>query len=96
MEKELRSCQESAKSIFDSYISGQSPWLLLDSSYRNMEKRYHDIDQEIGDNLEFLIIRARQRYTGSHLKDAEFFLALSTSWLPDPGPPAKRKYSISM
>lgn len=74
VEKELRSCQESAKSIFDSYISGQSPWLLLDSSYRNMEKRYHDIDQEIGDNLELLIIRARQRYMEATSKMLEFFL----------------------
>jgi hypothetical protein len=74
VEKELRSCQESAKSIFDAYVSGQRPWLLLDSSYRNMEKRYHDLDQEIGDNLEHLIIRARQRYMDTTSKMLECFL----------------------
>lgn len=74
IEKELRSCQESAKSIIDAYVSGQRPWLLLDSSYRNMEKRYHDLDQEIGDNLERLIIRSRQRYMEATSKILECFL----------------------
>jgi len=74
VEKELRSCQESAKSIFDAYVSGERPWLLLDSSYRNMEKRYHDLDQDIGDNLEHHIIRARHRYMDATSKMLERFL----------------------
>ena len=39
-----------------------------------MEKRYHDLDQEIGDNLELLIIRARQRYMDATSKILECFL----------------------
>jgi hypothetical protein len=74
LEKELRSCQESAKSIFDAYVSGERPWLLLDSSYRNMEKRFHNLDQDIGDNLEHLIIRSRQRYMDATSKLLEVFL----------------------
>lgn len=74
VEKELRSCQESAKSIFDAYVSGQRPWLLLDSSYRSMEKRFNNLDLEIGDDLEHLIIRARQRYMDATSKLLECFL----------------------
>ena len=74
VEKELRSCQESAKSIFDAYVSGERPWLLLDSSYRNMEKRFNNLDLEIGDDLEHLIIRARQRYMDATSKLLECFL----------------------
>jgi len=74
VEKELRSCQESARSIFDAYVSGQRPWLLLDSSYRNMEKRFNNLDLEIGDNLERLIIRSRQRYMDATSKILECFL----------------------
>jgi hypothetical protein len=74
VEKELRLCPESAKSIFEAYVSGDRPWLLLDSSYRNMEKRFHYLDQEIGDNLELLIIRARQRYMAATSKMLECFL----------------------
>jgi len=74
VEKELQLCPESAKSIFEAYVSGDRPWLLLDSSYRNMEKRFHYLDQEIGDNLELLIIRARQRYMAATSKMLECFL----------------------
>ena len=88
VEKELRLCPESAKSIFEAYISGDRPWLLLDSSYRNMEKRFHYLDQEIGDNLELLIIRARQRYMAATIKDAGVLPALfSARWLPNPRSP---------
>ncbi|MBN1236629.1 MAG: PglZ domain-containing protein [Methanotrichaceae archaeon] len=74
VEKELRLCQESAKSIFAAYVAGERPWLLLDSSYRNMEKRFNNLDLEIGDNLEHLIIRARQRYMEATSKMLECFL----------------------
>ena len=88
VEKELRLCPESAKSIFEAYVSGDRPWLLLDSSYRNMEKRFHYLDQEIGDNLELLIIRARQRYMTATSKMLECFLhSFQQDWLPNPRSP---------
>jgi hypothetical protein len=74
VQKELQSCEDSARSIFDAYVSGQKPWLLLDSSYRNMEKRCHDPSLEIDDTQERLIIRARQRYMDATSRVLESFL----------------------
>ncbi|MDM7912780.1 MAG: PglZ domain-containing protein, partial [Methanotrichaceae archaeon] len=64
------------RAAFDSYTSGDRPWLLLDTYYRNMEKRYHNLDWEIGDSLERLIIKARERYMDAASKMAERFLQL--------------------
>jgi hypothetical protein len=76
VEKDIRLSPDSARAVFDSYTSGEKPWLFLDTYYRNMEKRYHNLDQEIGDSLERLIIRAKERYMAAASKMAERFLRL--------------------
>ncbi len=76
VEKDIRLSPDSARAVFDSYTAGERPWLLLDTYYRNMEKRYHNLDQEIGDSLERLIIRAKERYMAAASKMAERFLRL--------------------
>ncbi|MEM0498294.1 MAG: PglZ domain-containing protein [Methanothrix sp.] len=73
VENELRSCEESATLLFRRYTSGDRPWMQLDSLYRSMEKRYHDLN-DIEDSLERLIVKARQRYTDTVSEMVERFI----------------------
>ncbi len=66
VETALKAGVKDVKTIFEAYTDTANPWCLLDTYYRNQERRYHEFDFDSGNahiELEKLINKARDRYT---------------------------------
>lgn len=83
IEQELKQPGLNAKTIFEKYTGGTnssvsaSPWCLLDTYHRHMERRCHHFDFDLGGrhaNLEKLIAKARERYMAVGASLAKSFL----------------------
>ncbi|MEW6425914.1 MAG: PglZ domain-containing protein [Bacillota bacterium] len=64
-------------SLAQSYTAGENPWCLLDTFHRHMEQYYQSFDFAPADsfeNLEMLVVRARQRYMEAGGRLAECFV----------------------
>jgi len=64
-----------ATAMLHAYATAEHPWCLLDTTHRNMERRYHTFDFAAAGQqqaLEQLVFKARDRYTqvGSALAEA--------------------------
>jgi len=74
--KALQSAPESIDALVKEYAQGNTPWCLLDTYHRHMESRWHNFEPELGndhENIEKLIIKARQRYTEVGSELTKFF-----------------------
>ena len=66
----------SASALIAGYATGDTPWCLLDTAQRHLERDFHsfDVDPEQHDTLIKLVNRGRQRYTGVADSLAERFI----------------------
>lgn len=65
LEGELKRADGSASSWVRKYSEGETPWCLLDTYHRHLERRYHNFDFDSAaesEQLNQLIPKARQRY----------------------------------
>lgn len=65
-----------AGSVFESYTSAAGGWYRLDTLYRHLERQYAAFDLDLGgghDQLEKVVVAARQAYTSAVEKEAEAF-----------------------
>ena len=61
--KDLKNAPATVPALVKAYAEGDRPWCLLDTYHRHMESRWHDFDPSEGhDELEKLVVKARQRY----------------------------------
>jgi hypothetical protein len=59
----LKNAPATVPALVKAYAEGDRPWCLLDTYHRHMESRWHDFDPSEGhDELEKLVVKARQRY----------------------------------
>jgi hypothetical protein len=65
LEQEVKSAAPGADDWIVAYTEGESPWCMLDTYHRHMERRYHNFDFDSGEAHELLkkaITKARHRY----------------------------------
>ncbi|NLY01638.1 MAG: PglZ domain-containing protein [Rhodopirellula sp.] len=76
VEQVLKKAPASLAGVIREYAQSSQPWCLLDTYHRNMESRWHNFEPHGGDdeNLEKLIIRARQRYVAVGSEVARVFV----------------------
>jgi len=76
VEQALKKAPASLADLIKEYAQASQPWCLLDTCHRNMESRWHNFEPHGGDdeNLEKLIIRARQRYVAVGSEVARVFV----------------------
>ncbi len=86
VERALKKAPASLAELINEYAQAKEPWCLLDTYHRIMESGWHNFEPLGGDdeNLEKLIIRARQRYVAVGSELARIFV---TGWRK--GLPAK-------
>jgi hypothetical protein len=76
VEQALKKPPATAEALFKAYTDGASPWCLLDTCHRRMEKRWYDFEPE-GDRhqaLEQLVRKAEGRYMDVGCALAQLFL----------------------
>lgn len=76
VEHALRKAPASLTGLIKEYAQVSEPWCLLDACHRKMESRWHNFEPHGGndENLEKLIIRARQRYVAVGSEVARVFV----------------------
>ncbi|MCC5662126.1 PglZ domain-containing protein [Nostoc sp. XA010] len=75
IERELKSPAADVQTIFNAYTDTETPWCVLDTYHRHLERRWHDFEWGLHDryqSLEKLVNQARNRYmnVGSQLAEA--------------------------
>ena len=88
VERESRAAGSDPKAYLQAYAEGGTPWCVLDTHYRHLERHWHrfDVNQALHAGLERLIVAARARYTTVCGDLAERFLhAYSAASLTAPG-----------
>ena len=75
--RELKSPFADVQTIFKAYIDTETPWCLLDTYHRHLERRWHNFEWGLHDryqSLEQLVNHARHRYMSVGSQMAETFL----------------------
>ena len=87
VEQALKKAPASLAGVIKEYAQASQPWCLLDTYHRNMESRWHNFEPHGGDdeNLEKLIIRARQRYVAVGSEVARMFVTRLQQGIPAKG-----------
>lgn len=87
VEQAVKKAPASLAGLIKQYAQASQPWCLLDTCHRNMESRWHNFEPHGGDdeNLEKLIIRARQRYVAVGSEVARMFVMKVGEKFPDKG-----------
>lgn len=87
VEQALKKAPGSLAGLIKEYAQASQPWCLLDTCHRNMESRWHNFEPHGGndENLEKLIIRARQRYVAVGSEVARMFVIRLRERFPDKG-----------
>jgi hypothetical protein len=70
--KALKKAPTTILALVEEYAGGETPWCLLDTHHRHLERRWYEFDSESGDDqqgLDKLVVKAEQRYAevGSQL-----------------------------
>jgi hypothetical protein len=87
VEQALKKSPASLAGLIKEYAQTSQPWCLLDTCHRNMESRWHNFEPHGGDdeNLEKLIVRARQRYVAVGSEVARTFVTMLGAQFPEKG-----------
>ncbi|MDI3500129.1 MAG: hypothetical protein PWP50_1173 [Synergistaceae bacterium] len=87
VEHALKKTPDSFTEMIKEYAEGTEPWCLLDTRHRHMESRWYNYEAcgEDHDNIEKLVIKARQRYAKVGSEMARRFLAQLQKSAPDKG-----------
>jgi hypothetical protein len=87
IEQALKKAPDSFTEMIKEYAEGTEPWCLLDTRHRHMESCWYNYEAygEDHDNIEKLVIKARQRYVKVGSEMAQRFLAQLQKSAPDKG-----------
>ena len=87
IEQALKKTPDSFTEMIKEYAEGTEPWCLLDTCHRHMESCWYNYETygEDHDNIEKLVIRARQRYVKVGSDMARLFLVQLQKSAPDKG-----------
>lgn len=87
VEQALKKAPASLAGLIKEYAEGSQPWCHLDTCHRHMESRWYNFEPHGRDdeNLEKLIIRARQRYVAVGSELARIFVTRLRETFPDKG-----------
>lgn len=87
VEEALKKAPTSLADLIQEYARTPQPWCLLDTCHRNMETHWHNFEPHgrNDENLEKLIVRARQRYVAVGSEVARMFTTQLGEKLPDRG-----------
>lgn len=76
VEQALKKTAASLSDVIEFYTEGTNPWCVLDTYHRHMETRWYNFEphRDDHDNLEKLVVKARQRYSEVGSEIARCFL----------------------